>query len=202
MNLKLHNISNLGVFALSIVLLTGISLVPTLQIGVQGQVQQQQSPLAPPPPGTIAPPSTIPEPPPETIAPEQTISPPPPPPPAPTEPTSPPPAPETTTTRPPPSFGAAGEGAANQTSEGGSIVNQSAMVMIPQSTMEMIMSNVQDAMTSVDNDNMEEAMMALETLDQELKSAANAAGMSVETTTEEGDTSGDGDDDGGGDTAE
>ena len=76
------------------------------------------------------------------------------------------------------------------------------MVMIPQSTMEMIMSNVQDAMTSVDNDNMEEAMMALESLDQELKSAANAAGMSVETTTEEGDTSGDGDDDGGGDTAE
>jgi hypothetical protein len=41
MNLKLHNISKLGVFALSIVLLTEISLVPTLQIGVQGQVQQQ-----------------------------------------------------------------------------------------------------------------------------------------------------------------
>jgi hypothetical protein len=36
MNLKLHNISKLGVFALSIVLLTEISLVPTLQIGVQG----------------------------------------------------------------------------------------------------------------------------------------------------------------------
>jgi hypothetical protein len=181
MNLKLHSISKLGVFALSIVLLTEISLVPTLQIGVQGQVQQQQSPLAPPTPGTIAPPSTIPEPPPEAIAPEQTTRPPPSPP-APTEPTSPPPAPETTT-RPPPSFGAAGEGAANQTSEGGSIVNQSDMVMIPLSTMQMIMSQLQDAMTAVDSNNKVEAMTALNSVDQELKSAANASGVSVGNTT-------------------
>jgi hypothetical protein len=35
-------ISKLAVIVLSIVLLTGISLVPALQIGVNGQVQQQQ----------------------------------------------------------------------------------------------------------------------------------------------------------------
>jgi hypothetical protein len=35
-------ISKLAVITLSIVLLTGISLVPALQIGVHGQVQQQQ----------------------------------------------------------------------------------------------------------------------------------------------------------------
>jgi hypothetical protein len=180
MNLKLHNISKLGIFALSIVLLTEISLVPTLQIGVQGQVQQQQSPLAPPPPGTTSAPSRIPAPPSQgTIAPRQTISPPPP-----TEPTSPPPAaPETTTTRPPPSFGAAGGGAANQTSEGGSAVNQSATVMIPLSTMQMIISQVQDAMTAVDNNNKVEATTALNSVDQELKSAANASGISIENTT-------------------
>jgi hypothetical protein len=41
--LKSNNIiSKLAVIALSIVLLTGISLVPSLQIGVNGQVQQQQ----------------------------------------------------------------------------------------------------------------------------------------------------------------
>jgi hypothetical protein len=42
-HLKLNNIiSKLAVIVLSIVLLTGISLVPALQIGVNGQVQQQQ----------------------------------------------------------------------------------------------------------------------------------------------------------------
>ena len=35
-------ISKLAIIGLSVVLLTGISLVPTLQSGVQGQVQQQQ----------------------------------------------------------------------------------------------------------------------------------------------------------------
>jgi len=35
-------ISELAVIVLSIVLVTGISLVPVLQIGVNGQVQQQQ----------------------------------------------------------------------------------------------------------------------------------------------------------------
>ena len=34
-------ISKLAVIALSIVLLTGLALVPALQIGVNGQVQQQ-----------------------------------------------------------------------------------------------------------------------------------------------------------------
>ena len=41
----------LRVIVLFIVLFSGISLVPTLQIAVQGQVQQQRSP---PTPGTIA----------------------------------------------------------------------------------------------------------------------------------------------------
>jgi hypothetical protein len=42
-HLKTNNIiSKFAVIVLSIVLLTGISLVPALQIGVNGQVQQQQ----------------------------------------------------------------------------------------------------------------------------------------------------------------
>jgi preprotein translocase subunit SecF len=42
-HLKTNNIiSKLAVIVLSIVLLTGISLVPALQIGVNGQVQQPQ----------------------------------------------------------------------------------------------------------------------------------------------------------------
>jgi quercetin dioxygenase-like cupin family protein len=42
-HLKSNNIiSKLGVIVLSVVLLTGISLIPALQIGVNGQVQQQQ----------------------------------------------------------------------------------------------------------------------------------------------------------------
>ena len=183
--------SKLGVILLSVILITGISLVPTLQIGVQGQQHRTTPATSPnpttPPTSTATTSSTTPR---SASAPSTDTT---------TATTA-----TTTTLRPittTPGLDAVSE-AANQTSEGGSIVNQSAMVMIPQSTMEMIMSNVQDAMTSVDNDNMEEAMMALESLDQELKSAANAAGMSVETTTEEGDTSGDGDDDGGGDTAE
>jgi hypothetical protein len=41
-HLKLNSIvSNFAVIVLSIVLLTGISFVPALQIGVNGQVQQQ-----------------------------------------------------------------------------------------------------------------------------------------------------------------
>jgi hypothetical protein len=40
--MHLKFISELAVIVLSIVLLTGISLVPALQIGVNGQVQQQQ----------------------------------------------------------------------------------------------------------------------------------------------------------------
>jgi hypothetical protein len=40
--LKTNNISKFAVIVLSIVLLTGLGLVPALQIGVNGQVQQQQ----------------------------------------------------------------------------------------------------------------------------------------------------------------
>jgi hypothetical protein len=44
-HLKSNNIiSKLAVIVLSIVLLTGISFVPALQIGVHGQVQPQQQP--------------------------------------------------------------------------------------------------------------------------------------------------------------
>jgi hypothetical protein len=42
--LKTNSISKFAVIVLSIVILTGISLVPALQIGVNGQVQQQQQP--------------------------------------------------------------------------------------------------------------------------------------------------------------
>jgi hypothetical protein len=42
-HLKTNNIiSKLAVIVLSIVLLTGSALVPAIQIGVNGQVQQQQ----------------------------------------------------------------------------------------------------------------------------------------------------------------
>src|ERR687890_132736 len=93
-------------------------------------------------------------------------------------------------------------GAANQTSGGGA-ANQTAMVMIPQSSMMTMLDNVQTAMSAVGDD--EDAMMALQSVDQELRSAATAAGMSVPTTSETGgdtdtDTGGDTDTDDGGDT--
>jgi hypothetical protein len=176
-NPKTHNMSKLLVIGLSIILITGISFVPTLQIGVQGQVQQQQSPLEPPSPGgspssgSTSPPSLSPERPPSPGG-------------SPSSGTS---QPSSPTTRP--ALGAEGSRAANQTgaadnqTAGGGAVNQSAMVMIPQSTMEMIMSQLQDAMIAVDNNNKVEAMTALNSVDQELKSAANASGISIETTT-------------------
>lgn len=44
-HLKLNNIiSKLAVIVLSILLITGISLVPAIQVGVYGQLQQQQEP--------------------------------------------------------------------------------------------------------------------------------------------------------------
>ena len=136
--------SELTVILLSIVLITGISLIPTLQIGVQGQIRYSP----PPTPGTTSVPSTT-----------------------------------TTTTRPPPDFGAA-DGAADQT-EGSGAADQSATVMIPQSSVMMILDNLQTLMDAVADD--EDAMMALESIDQILRSAATAAGMSVENTTDEGD---------------
>ena len=133
----------LRVTVLFIVLFSGISLVPTLQIAVQGQVQQQRSP---PTPGTIAPPSIIPAPP------------------------------------LPQGLGAEG-GAASET-QGGAAANQSGLVMIPQSSVMMMINNLQIAMGAVGDD--EDAMMALESVDQELRSAATAAGMSVENITDSG----------------
>jgi|SRR5215213_3865235 len=144
-HLKSNNISKLGVLALSIVLLTGISLVPTLQIGVQGQVQQQLAPERPLSPGG-SPSSGS---------------------------TSPPP-----TTRP--ALDTADGGAANQTGGGGA-VNQTAMVMIPQSSVMTMIDNLQTAMDAVADD--EDIVMALQSVDQELRSAANASGISIETTT-------------------
>ena len=138
-NLKTHNMSKLSVIGLSIILITGISLVPALQIRVQGQ----QSP-APPSPGGSPSSGT-------------------------------PPALDT----------ADGGGAANQTAGegGGGAVNQSAVVMIPQSTMQMIMSQLQDAITAIDSNNIDNATKAMNSVDQELKSATNASGISIETTT-------------------
>ena len=88
-------------------------------------------------------------------------------------------------------------GAANQTGGGGA-ANQTAMVMIPQSSMMTMLDNVQTAKSAVGDD--EDAMMALDSVDQELRSAATAAGMSVPTTSETGgdtdtDTGDDGDTD-------
>ena len=65
-NLKTHNMSKLSVIGLSIILITGISLVPALQIRVQGQVQQSPAPPSPggsPSSGTPPPPSAVPRPP-------------------------------------------------------------------------------------------------------------------------------------------
>jgi hypothetical protein len=141
----------LGVIVLSIVLITGISLIPTLQIGVQGQVRRQQSP-PPPTPGTSAAPSPTPAPPtPGTTLPLSSA-----------------------TIRPPSGFRVVGEAA-----------NQSATVVIPQSSVMTMLDNLQTAMNAVTDD--ENAMMALESVVQELKSAATAAGMSVENTTDGGD---------------
>jgi hypothetical protein len=151
-HLKSYNISKLGVIVLSIVLLTGISIIPTLQIEVQGRGQPHRlttpgtSP-PPPTPGTIAAPSPIPAPPTPGMTPPLSSA----------------------TIRPPSDFGAVG-----------GAVNQSAMVMIPQSSVMTMMSNLQAAINAVDNDNKDEAIRALNSANQQLKSAANAAGMPVE----------------------
>ena len=52
--------------------------------------------------------------------------------------------------------------------------------MIPLSSVITMIENVQIVMCAVGDD--EDAMMALESVDQELRSAATAAGMSVEYT--------------------
>jgi hypothetical protein len=163
-HLKSYNISKLGVIVLSIVLLTGISIIPTLQIEVQGRGQPHRlttpgtsptpgtsltSGRSPPPPtpGTSAAPSATPAPPTPGMTPPLSSA----------------------TIRPPSDFGVVGEA-----------VNQSAMVMIPQSSVMTMMSNLQAAMNAIDNDNKDEAIRALNSANQQLKSAANAAGMPVE----------------------
>jgi hypothetical protein len=172
-NLKTHNMSKLLVMGLSIILIIGIFLVPTLEIKVQGQVQQQQAPPTPASPGGspssgTSPPSAL-QAPPTPASPGG----------SPSSGTSPP-----SPTTPPALDTADGGGAANQTvGEGVGAANQSAMVMIPQSTMQMIMSQIQDAITAIDSNNKDNAMKALNSVDQELKSAANASGISIETTT-------------------
>jgi hypothetical protein len=147
-NLKTHNMSKLLVIGLSIILITGISLVSTLEIKVQGQVRNSPSPPSPggsPSSGTTAPPS------PTTL-----------------------PALDT----------ADGGQAGNQTGgEGGGAGNQSAVVMIPLSIMQRIMSQLQDAVTAIDSNNKDNATKAMNSVDQELKSVANASGISIETST-------------------
>jgi hypothetical protein len=171
--IKLNTLSKLGVIVLSIVLLTGISIVPALQIGVQGRGQPHRSTPATSPTPTTPPSSTA------TTA---STTP---------RPTPAPPTDTATTLRQTtntPALDAVGE-AADQT-DGGGTVNQSAMVMIPQTSLMTMMSNLQAAMSNlqaainaVDNDNKVEAMTALNNADQQLKSAADAAGMSVENMT-------------------
>jgi hypothetical protein len=185
-NLKTHNMSKLLVIVLSIILLTGISLVPTLQIGVQGQVRQSP---APPTPGTIAPPASSAAPPTPGGSPSSGSYSPPASSAAPSSPGGSPSSGSSSLSSPttPPALDTAedGGGAANQTGGeggGGGAVNQSAMVMIPQSTMQMVMSQLQDAITAIDSNNKDNATKAMNSVDQELKSATNASGISIETT--------------------
>ena len=189
----LRNFSpKLGVVVLSFVLITRLTLVPTLQIGVQGQAKQHRL-------TTPATPATPTKPPTSTATTSYTTPQPPRAPPVTTtttteEATQAPPVTTTaaTTTRitpastdtanTSPAVDVTTGAAVNQTGGNGA-VNQSAMVMIPLSTMQLLMSQVQDAMTAVNNDNKDEAMKALNSVDQELKSAVDASGVSVETTT-------------------
>jgi hypothetical protein len=52
------------------------------------------------------------------------------------------------------------------------------MVMIPLSTMQMIMSQVQHAMTAVGSDNKADALTTLNSVEQELESAVDATDVS------------------------
>jgi len=177
--------SKLGVFVLSIVLITGISLVPTLQIGVQGRGGQTTPTISPtptvPPTSTATTSFTTPQPRPAPPVTTTTITTPPPPPPVTTTTTRITPAPTDTVT-PTPSTEAT-EGAANQ----------SGMVMIPLSTMRMIMSQIQDAVTAVGSDNKADALTTLNSVEQELESAVDATGVSVQATTNLNDGGGSGD---------
>ena len=69
------------------------------------------------------------------------------------------------------------------------------MVMIPQSDMTMIMSNLTEAMDELNDGNTESAMMALESVDQALRSSANEAGMSMTATGGEDTSDGNGGED-------
>jgi|Kansoi200Nextera_1026148.scaffolds.fasta_scaffold47208_1 hypothetical protein len=53
--------------------------------------------------------------------------------------------------------------------------------MIPQSTMEMMMMmGNKTSWLAIDSDNKDDVMTALESVDEELKSAANASGMFIQ----------------------
>jgi hypothetical protein len=94
-------------------------------------------------------------------------------------------APSSITPAPPPPQGlGAADGTASETEGGTAAANQSGLVMISQSSVMMMINNVQIAMGAVGDD--EDAMMALESLDQELRSASSAASMSVENITDRG----------------
>jgi hypothetical protein len=177
--------SKLGVIVLSIVLITGISLVPTLQIGVQGRGGQTTPTISPTPTvpstSTATTSFTTPQPRPAPPVTTTTITTPPPPPPVTTTTTRITPAPTDTATPTPPTE--ATEGAANQ----------SGMVMIPLSTMQMIMSQIQDAVTAVGSDNKADALTTLNSVEQELESAVDATGVSVQATTNLNDGGGSGD---------
>jgi hypothetical protein len=67
------------------------------------------------------------------------------------------------------------------------------MVMIPLSTMRMIMSQIQDAVTAVGSDNKADALTTLNSVEQELESAVDATGVSVQATTNLNDGGGSGD---------
>ena len=122
--------SKLGVIVLSIVLLIGISLLPTLLIKVQGQQQEMLIPTMPsapttPPCSTNTTASMIPKPAPA--------------PPTDTTTTTESSATDTNTRIIPVQTDTATTTSTADADDGA--VNQSAMVMIPQCTMEMIMSN-------------------------------------------------------------
>jgi hypothetical protein len=182
----------LGVVVLCFVLITGLALFPTFQIGVQSQAKQQRlttpaTPATPtkPPTSTATTSYTTPQPPrtPPVTTTTTTEEATPAPPVATTAITTRITPASTDTVNTSPEVNAAAGAADNQTGESGA-VNQSAMVMIPLSTMQLLMGQVQDAITAVDNDNKDEAMTALNSVDQELKSAVDASGVSVETTTD------------------
>jgi hypothetical protein len=65
--------------------------------------------------------------------------------------------------------------------------------MIPLSTMQMIISQIQDAVTAVGGDNKADALTTVNSVEQDLESAVDATGVSVQATTNLNDGGGSGD---------